>query len=1361
MKALPFTTTDSMKRNISIRLMLCGLCFWLAPCTPANTRAAYILSSEQPLVIKLTDHLRHPYFWWPSTLLSYPVQFGDRMKGHELKFTCDGKEIPFQLSEVEEENGFVKKAVLNFISDLPSSGAYTFELSAGHSQPVETAKPVFTEEIRGDEILLSSEKLSIAIPRSGAYPQQVPGPLLRIGRDGKEWFGQSHVTDGRRKVLKVETVRMEAGPLFIRYRMNYLFDNGGVSEAVVSLVKGYDFVEFGEKITGLACQDSVFFIFDWTHFSPTHRQAPNHPYSRPFIKTSEQSGIHRFEWETIDQSKITGHHGVAVSENPDGLLPFQLGTFDPWPADRRLSSAAFWDERTHHAAGIFIDRPELWDDKTYAIWHSSDIMHVKYCYREQLLSWQFPLIEGSRSCGIACYDHARDAEVMDRMEEEAGLYTEMTGNTVIPMVGAPAIHPYSYATWLQSRYGTIHLNRVKDWTLTYDRAAAMPPFVFRDSRVKSVADFDRRFSYSDFVYGMATSGPRQNNGLGPVPARKFYSEWIESYSKLHNEFTPDQWERLTALLLFSAYVCADEDLMPMKTMLSGHPNFIADVKSVPALVAFLFPEHPDAEPWLDMFERYVYFNTQYHTRPEVKAWDAAGGRWTENLGTYVWGFLNVTLRTSALNEQFGAAHNKNRVAYTSMAHIGRWMEGALSAPFNGEDIEFYRNLSGNLEAHHWGIVTPDRAPQRLHPPQGAHSARRMAPRSLWLLGNSLFRYDPLLAEHLMWIAGPYSPETEDLNNERWNHIYPTENYNTGTVPEFKSAKFTGYGAILRAGVNTPGELSVHLQQIDEGPNYRWGEAGRGGCGAVYFYAAGKSYSHNGREDVGDRRTQDTDFSSNFGVFKNGAFRSIGPNVMSRPMYDLGTGKFAEAVSDSTDRDVWPDYLSRSVMLVGDDYFITYDDLFNDLISGRFSWFTHPRDELPFIYLIRPNVDNGWVATRKTELSTAESKGVWFDGGGDFICLISHKQGISVSPKEYGAVVQMPGEKTDYIFRTDKPVVYREEDRSFEGTAGFIRRQGMRNELALFHGQEIGCRQFSLRVSHPDIGVSAGYEQPGEVTGRYYTLKEGTLELTVDAPAEKTGVYIDGHLQKAMRKGNTFTVQLPAGNHVWQLTAGLPQPVTPQVLYTENQSQAATVYFTASPGAVSYRIECSHDGGKTWTAAGTSAKTHFLCKGAGKNVKVHVRVTALNKRFESRPSAPYPVYLSDAKPDSPDGLKLNVESGHVLLEWGQVLGVKTYSLYRRKKGETDFIRVYHGENRNFSDLQAVGYNPAIDPVPDNPAICEYTVTSVNRNGESVKSYPVSTDPASWLNWNPKPGEKFRRTRYRIEGVTPPEKVYYPD
>ena len=59
-------------------------------------------------------------------------------------------------------------------------------------------------------------------------------------------------------------------------------------------------------------------------------------------------------------------------------------------------------------------------------------------------------------------------------------------------------------------------------------------------------------------------------------------------------------------------------MMPMRTMLSGHPNFLSDIKNVPALMAFLFPEHPTAKEWPDEFGSFVALNAPYPRRPDVQ-----------------------------------------------------------------------------------------------------------------------------------------------------------------------------------------------------------------------------------------------------------------------------------------------------------------------------------------------------------------------------------------------------------------------------------------------------------------------------------------------------------------------------------------------------------------------------------------------------------------------------------------------------------------------------------------------------------------------------------------------------------------------
>ncbi len=58
-------------------------------------------------------------------------------------------------------------------------------------------------------------------------------------------------------------------------------------------------------------------------------------------------------------------------------------------------------------------------------------------------------------------------------------------------------------------------------------------------------------------------------------------------------------------------------------------------------------------------EKAIQLNYQFHIRPTVKPWNAQGGRWTENLGTYTWAGLRPTLRTNYLLHHY--FDGKNRV----------------------------------------------------------------------------------------------------------------------------------------------------------------------------------------------------------------------------------------------------------------------------------------------------------------------------------------------------------------------------------------------------------------------------------------------------------------------------------------------------------------------------------------------------------------------------------------------------------------------------------------------------------------------------------------------------------------------------
>jgi hypothetical protein len=107
----------------------------------------------------------------------------------------------------------------------------------------------------------------------------------------------------------------------------------------------------------------------------------------------------------------------------------------------------------------------------------------------------------------------------------------------------------------------------------------------------------------------------------------------------------------------------------------------------------------------------------------------------------------------------------------------------------------------------------------------------------------------------------------------------------------------------------------------------------------------------------------------------------------------------------------------------------------------------------------------------------------------------------------------------------------------------------------------------------------------------------------------------------------------------------------------------------------------------------------------------------------------------------------LSNGAAALSWGEILGVCEYRLYARASGETKFNLLYHGLDRTYLDKRPE--IEAANPIPDDPRygspthVIEYCVSAVNGNGEGARSRTANTDPGSWRNWDPMPGEPFRR------------------
>ncbi len=1320
----------------------------------AQSQIQPIVFRSGKAVITLEDHLHHPFYWWPNTLLNYPIVFNEDVQAQGLVLIDEqtGKQQAFQLTGLGKTLKGRTKAVIHFMSDLPSGGKRVFILKKGIPEKFSAIQVDNHEK----EIKVQSDKLTVWIPASqSGSSTEIPGPVLSIAQDLNKRMGQSYFNSAGKVLKTIQSVVSNQGSLFADINVNYQFTDGATYDADIRCIKGYDFIEIKEQMKGFSDKEKCDWKIDWSGFLPTHRQAPNHPHfnNEPYKPATNEPGFGRFNWEKIDQTMLEGHLGIIYSADTT-KIPYEINTYGNYPAEKNVTSSVFWDEKSKQSVGIFMNNALGWDDLEYPIWHVTGKLGVSFYNKNGQFSWKYPVVNGKRSTALSCYNHQEDIDFMNDLEKKYQPQQHPSGFTY-------RVHmsQLSHNTFLQNRYGTISLDKIKDWVLAYPDSLPLAPVIFKTGNIDSVKELEQRFLYSEFIEELPISGTCQNSGYGPTRNRQFYGSWVDAFNRLLPEMNPEDKERFTAMFLFHCYVAADEEYMPMRNMLSGHPNFLADVKSTPAMGAFLFPKHPEAKVWEEMFAKYVELNTHYHTRPDVNSWEATGGRWTENLGTYVWAYLKPSLRANYLLQNH--FQGTNHFANSNNEILGSWLMNSLSAPYDGESLDFYKNENHKLTNHSWGIVTKENGPRRVHPPQGAHSARRMPSASLWLLGQELKYFDPLLSENISYVSLPDDMEEEvlDRSNDPFAMMYNTKVGSTGTPPDFKSEKFTGYGMILRTAVGSKDELSIHLQQIDRGPNYRWGVAADGGCGNIYFYAAGKSYSHNGKEDSGDRRVQDTDLTTNFGVFKDGKFKSVGMNVLSSPMYDLGIGQFVEIISSHNNPYSWPEYKGRSIMLLGADYFILYDDVNDNNIPGRLSWFTHPMEDLPEIAIIKAGgigtySNNGKVD--KTELFGKESKGVWYDGTGDFLTFVSHKKGYKNEPAFYGGIITSPDGKKDYVFRNDTTVRVNEPGFVFSGTAGFIReREAGQHELALFHGTKIGNDRFEIQTNHTDAGISAVFRNDQNIDGNYFSPQAWQVKFKWNTViSDNISFYLDGVKQPAKIDKGMMVVSVPGGKHIWNLTVGLTVLRRPEINFTHNDKRR--VLFASRPvtGASSYRYEYSTDQGKNWTKLNEQPKYQILLRALKNEAKGYVRVIALNKEHESQASVIYPVYFTSEKPHYPDGIKLNIDTGKIDLTWGKVLGCTEFKLYRRAKGSEKFQLIYRGKETQFNDRSLLPKE-----------IYEYTVTAVNGNGESGLSNIVNNDPSSWLNFNPMPGEPFRRSINLYNGSRDnsgnPVDLYYPE
>ncbi|MBC2595933.1 fibronectin type III domain-containing protein [Ruficoccus amylovorans] len=1391
------------------------LCLLAALSAQPTSDAKHVLSQGNPQVFEISDNIDFPAYAWPRTLLTYPVTLAKDVDVDvlSLKDLDTGRQLPFQLSDIEQGASGERTAHISFFSELPSGGQRIFELSVAAS-PIAANKlehPVIVTKDAG-VLEVNAGTLAVRLPDSQTFARhdQVPGPILSL-RQKDRWIGHSVLEPGAKSVRSLTTEVVQSGDLFAQIRLSYLFTDGATYTATIKVVSDYDFIEFDESMAGISPSDGVQVEMQWDNFDPDFRFAAG------WWKGPTNPNV---EWPAIAEPiirpyvKEDPHWEPGWNEEPSEEMVFRLSPYGGNGVREIPPHISFWEDGPDgEELGVFVLDDEKWNDGTYPIWQPSTLLQVRFRYgpntplkagQDNTLVWTWPLVEGTRSTGIALYDpHTKQPEVENM--RQIYLPVQQKGRTSNAIFSVKDMQ-LRYIQLLRARYGFLCLDKVKDWVLEYPEGQPHPEQIFDEGKIKTPEQFEDFLFRSSFVF--YPLGLNTWPGINSIQHRFVYGWVTDAYNRLQSQFTPEQRKRVDALMLAAGYITEGEGMHPIRSALAGAPNMAADGWCVPMQMAYLFPAHPMSQEWRDYYEQSVRLTSRFFTRPEVPGLNSNGGRWTESLGTYNWADLrplSFSLVAGLLTD------GKNRWANPWMASRGQWLVDMLSAPVYNPD-PFWRQDFRNQKApppisESWepgDPLDPELGFKRQYPAHGAHgSGTGIEPPSVvWLLGNMMLRYKPMLGEHLLWI--------DRINQDYENHSGHADwlgveqkilNWDMqGTPPELTSTKYTGHGIVLRAGVGAPDELSLHMEQVDRGPNYRWGNAGEGASGSLYFFAQGKLFTGHERESAGDRTMDDTDGVTTFGVMKDGAFRSIGMNLLEKPLYDLGVAQFAELTPRKGEGAYsWPEYQSRNVFMVGTDYFILSDEVLSGTES-RFTWFTAKDAEFPHLVFLKPMMvrQDHW-----TEVRTPSSKGFERQFVGSSRVLVTPKDDVEVknltavdlpyleepSIKGYrnargtslpdGVYQVKTAASDDTVFRNENGVIYQMGRDVFDGKAGVIRHGGDTLEMAMVQSKKIGSNGFMLEVDRPDIGISLISSDPASAQGQFSSPEGGQLQIRGNRLTPSVKFYIDAELVPVKRQGTLLTVDLPAGAHQWELTKDTVQPMRSSIVRTENFSGGADVFWQAGAGTKQIRLEISTDNTQSWQPLVTfdvdAPQGSHRIDGLTNREKVHLRAISLNGQRSAKPSPAYPLYVSDQPLLPPDGLTLDLGNDQVALSWGEVLGASSYRLYRRKQGTEQWTLVQDALSNTCVDVAATGVVQEY-PLPGDAenagrdmsgvTIYEYAISSVNQNGEGPKSISVSSDPRSWLNWWPQTSDlRFRRrsaywqSPYVPENMVPP--AHYPE
>ncbi|MFC5701964.1 PA14 domain-containing protein [Cohnella faecalis] len=603
----------------------------------------------------------------------------------------------------------------------------------------------------------------------------------------------------------------------------------------------------------------------------------------------------------------SGGYGDGADTN--GKLPYELGIYAV-NSNSLIRSTSFWNDAGDNAILFAANRLKDWKTESRQTYNAYIKQNLRF-YNKPSDKYMEASIEGTeRHWALSVIPRSEEVlsgRRLSDMTKPADILIDSEWTNIPTSTGLQPGTAPDVKLW--QKLADFSLDGYKDMVFDFPEDASMklPIPGYGNVTIADPNDYwTDKYCFACFkkYYNLTDKYWDISSDLGPTgnfgrAERYFFSD----YAFNRANWGYDERKRTRSLFVFIAYTAEDDNNLPHTSMLGGHPNFNLDVKQVLALAAGAFPGHPHAAAWKSAYLQDFNESLSAFMRKGSGTYGTTGGRWYENLPTYANASLTAMIAAQASLLQYDGT---DIFANDNFKTFARWLLNAMSPN--------------------------ERATYRTPVPIGAHASGGDPGGEFdgiyKLLADRVIMGDSVLGGQLLWSA---------------------TNGAQGTSPALKSAVYQDYGPIMRYDFGGSRETFLYLQQL-RGPGYRWFTAANG---AIYYATKGKRYSWNGGEESGDL----IDINKLPIFTLNG--NALGESPTDGVLYDFGDVQYYKALANTTSAP----YLSRSVMMVRDEFIGLYDDVGNTTSDGSFLW---------------TNRDTGLKAQYYNNMDFTDLKGVQID-----------------------------------------------------------------------------------------------------------------------------------------------------------------------------------------------------------------------------------------------------------------------------------------------------------------------------------------------------------------------------------------------